>query len=132
MPAIRYLPARSMSARAPHRRASSVRPSGRGGGGGGIQVAGPRRALPVLGGDLAPRIGVGAANGLDVGTEDRPAVAARPLVRGAGRVGRALEARHHVAGEELVALEGLLAVGPLVGAEEQAAEAAGAQLPQLP
>ena len=43
---------------------------------------------------------------------------------------RALEARHHVAREQLVALQRLLARGPLVRPEEQAAEAAAGQLDQ--
>ena len=43
---------------------------------------------------------------------------------------RALEARHHVAREQLVALQRLLAVGPFMGAEQEAAEAAAGQLEQ--
>src|SRR2546426_8862492 len=78
-------------------------------------------------GDLAAGIGIRAANGLDVRAEDRLAVAARPLVRAAWTVGGALEARHHVAREQLVAVQRLLAVRPVVGAEEHAAE----ERPQL-
>src|SRR2546425_3646818 len=88
----------------------------------------PGGALPVLGGDLAASIEVGAAHGLHVGAEDRLAVRPRPLVRRLdGREG-ALEARHDVPGEELVAPQRLLAVGPLVGPKEEAAEAALAEL----
>src|SRR2546422_740297 len=83
---------------------------------------------PVFGGDLAASIEVGAAHGLHVGAEDRLAVRPRPVVRRLdGREG-ALEARHDVPGEKLVAPQRLLAVGPLVGAKEEAAEAALAEL----
>src|SRR5256886_15289713 len=88
-------------------------------------------ALPEFGGDDAAGVEVGAAHGLHVGAEDRLPVRARPLVRSTDGVERALEAWHDVAGEELVAPQSPLAVGPLVGAEEQAAEAALA-VPQEP
>src|SRR5262245_46416977 len=96
-----------------------------------VEVARARRALPELGRGLSPGPGVGLGDGFDVGAEDRAPVAARPLVGGARRVARALEAWNHVASEQLVAPEQLLTAGPLVGPEEQAAEAAVAQLPQL-
>src|SRR5438105_4006908 len=96
-----------------------------------FDVARARRPLQEVRRDLAAGISVRAADRLHVGTEDRLAVAARPLVRVARTVGGTLEAWHHVAGEQLVRVERLLAVGPVVGAEEQAAEAAVAQLPQL-
>src|SRR2546422_6230756 len=83
---------------------------------------------PVFGGDLAASIEVGAAHGLHVGAEDRLAVRLRPLVRRLDGSEGALEARHDVPGEELVAPQRLLAVGPLVGAKEEAAEAALAEL----
>src|SRR5688572_26101003 len=98
--------------------------SGRGGRRRRIHVARAGGALPVLGGDLAAGVQVGAAHRLHVGAEDGLAVGAGPLVRGPGCRVRALEAGHDVAGEQLVASERLLAVGPLVSAEEQAAEAA--------
>src|SRR6266481_8999715 len=93
-------------------------------------VAGARRARLEALGHFAARVDEGAAHGLDVGAEDALAVGARPVVGAPDRVDRALEARHDVAGEELVALEGLVARRPLVGAEEQAANAAVAQADQ--
>src|SRR5438445_249984 len=51
--------------------------------------------------------------------------------RSSRTVGGALEARHHVAREQLVRVKRLLAVRPVVGAEEHAAEAAVAERPQL-
>src|SRR5712691_9009889 len=57
------------------------------GAGRAVQVARPRRALAELGGDLAARVGEGLTNGLDVGAEDRLAVAPGPLVGVAGAVG---------------------------------------------
>ena len=53
-----------------------------------------------------------------------------PLVRAHQRVKRALEARHHVASEQFVAAPGLLAVRPVVRAEQEAAEAAVAVFEQ--
>src|SRR5207302_2209385 len=46
-----------------------------------LDVARARCPLQEVRGDLAAGIGIGAANGLDVRAEDRPAVATRPLVR---------------------------------------------------
>src|SRR5947207_909999 len=103
--------------------------SGRGGR--ALDVARARRPLAILRGRLAAGVRVGLPDRLHVGTEDGLAVAARPLVRVARTVGGALEARHHVAREQLVRVQRLLAVGPVMGAEEQAAEAAVAQFPQL-
>src|SRR6185503_7830199 len=68
----------------------------------------------------------GPAHRLHVGPEDRLPIRPRPLVRVAHREQRALEVRHHVAGEELVASHGQLAGGPFVRPDQHAAEAAPA------
>src|SRR5262249_44178215 len=83
-----------------------------------------------FGGDLASRLAVRALDRLHVRAEDRPAVLPAPLVRvGDGRE-RSLKARHHVAREQLVAPERLLARGPFVRTEQDAAEATPAQMDQ--
>src|SRR5262245_52858100 len=92
----------------------------------GLFVASAGRALLELGRYRASGVDERAANRLDVRRADGLAVVARPLVRAAGGLERALEARHDVAREQLVGAQGLLARRPLVCAEEQAAEAAAA------
>src|SRR5438128_3962281 len=60
------------------------------------EIARAGGALAELGRRLATGARVGLLDRLDVGAEDRAPVAARPLVRAARPVGRALELRDHV------------------------------------
>src|SRR5439155_13078828 len=96
----------------------------------GPDIARPGRAPQERRRDLAPGVPVRPADRLHVRAEDRPAVLPAPFVRVDDGRQRSLEARHHVAREQLVAPERLLAAGPLVGAEQEPAEAALAQLHQ--
>src|SRR5688500_1811849 len=85
----------------------------------------------------SPRLGcltvafVAPVGPLDGGSAGFPAAIELPAclpVGGLDTAQRALEPRHDVAGQQLVAVSGLLPGGPLVGADEDAAEAAGALL----
>src|SRR4051812_2992933 len=91
-------------------------------------VTGARHTLEILLRRRAAGIGERFLQRRDVRAEDRLAVFFAPLVRAHERVERTLEARHHIAREQLIAAPGRLAAGPVVGTEQEAAEAAGAQL----
>src|SRR5262249_18326484 len=97
----------------------------------GAEVARARRAGHHFLRHLTARVLVGLADRLDVRPEDGLAVPAAPLVGVDSGGERALKARHHVAGEQLVAPERFLARRPLVRAEQHAAEAAARELDEL-
>src|SRR5262249_22198432 len=90
----------------------------------GAHVRGARGARGEILGHGPARVREGLADRRHVGPEDALALGAAPQVGAGDGVERALEARHHVARAELVALEGVLAVRPLVGTEEDSPEAA--------
>src|SRR5262249_11232577 len=96
-----------------------------------LDVARAGRALEEFLRHRAAALREGTLDRFHVRAEDRLAVAARPLVGVARPLRRSLEDRHHVAREELVALQRLFARGPVVGAEEQPAESAVAELLEL-
>jgi hypothetical protein len=87
-------------------------------------IAPTEGALFEILGDGGAEVGGGAADGVGGGAEDLLAVFLRPFLRSHRGVERLLEHRHDVAGEQFVAAHGLLAGGPFVGAEQDAAEAA--------
>src|SRR5215470_2488446 len=89
-----------------------------------VHVGGARSARREILGHRLSRIRESLADRRHVGAEDGLALGTAPQVGARHGVEGALEARHHVAREELVALESVLTVRPLVGAEEDSAEAA--------
>src|SRR5215468_7506029 len=89
-----------------------------------VHVGGARSARREILGHRLSRIRESLADRRHVGAEDGLALGTAPQVGARHGVEGALEARHHVAREELVALQSVLAARPLVGAEEDSAEAA--------
>src|SRR6266542_1130134 len=86
-------------------------------------VGGARGARHEFLGNGLAGVREGLANRRHVGTKDGFPLVPAPLIGSGHGVERALEPRHHIAREELVALERLFPTRPLVGAEEQSAEA---------
>src|SRR5262245_27915491 len=99
----------------------------------------PPSATPRAGRDLALRarsllvvvLGDGLGDGAGHLANEELVVGRRPVARGDQRGGRVLELRHDLAREELVGAKRVLAVRPVVGHDEVAAEAAGLLLEPL-